>query len=236
MQLYLPQLGSTTQTVVADTAASKGTIPLRDALGNIAFQEVLATELATSGNIVKAVVAVTSNFTPGAATDYECNATGGAIVGNFAALPASSNDGVEYFIWQTDSSGNSVTLSGVLGPSTVPGQYAGLRVISDGTNWYSSIVQGLNLQSFGQLIANVVPKTANFTFDGATHYPCNASGGAFTATASSAAANKGAVYVLFKTDSSGNAITISGVSGTTSLTTQYQKVTVVSDGTTWWSI
>lgn len=86
-------------------------------------------------------------------------------------------------------------------------------------------------------VGTVASKTANFTLGAATTYFCNATGGAFTATLPTpASAFTGVEYRIIKTDSSGNAITVGTVSGTTSISTQYHYVTVISDGSNWYSI
>lgn len=73
---------------------------------------------------------------------------------------------------------------------------------------------------------------------------CSASGGAFTVTLPSTAnVSTGRVYTIKKTDSSGNAVTVSATSPQTidglssqSLATQYAVYNVVSDGSNWWTI
>ncbi len=69
----------------------------------------------------------------------------------------------------------------------------------------------------------------------------DASGGAFTVTLPAAADFTGRVYRIKKIDSSANAVTIDGngsetIDGATTavLSTQYEAITVVSDGTEWW--
>ena len=78
-------------------------------------------------------------------------------------------------------------------------------------------------------------QTSSFTAAAATHYLCDATSAAITVTLPSASAGN-VVYKFVKKDSSGNAVTLSGVSGTTSLSTQYQAVTVFNDGSTWFSV
>lgn len=96
-------------------------------------------------------------------------------------------------------------------------------------------IQGSTLQTTGTLQGAVSTQTASFTAGAATDYPVDCTAGAVTVTFPPASANNGVVYNVFKKDSTVNAVTLSGVSGTTSLTTQYQKARVVSDGTTWFS-
>jgi len=70
---------------------------------------------------------------------------------------------------------------------------------------------------------------------------CDASTGAFTVTLPLAKPNTNKVYVIKKTDSSANAITIDGNGSetvenslTASLSSQYDTKTIQSDGTEWW--
>lgn len=70
----------------------------------------------------------------------------------------------------------------------------------------------------------------------------NASGGAFAVTLPASSPAMGYEFVIKKTDSSANVVTVTPTSGTIDgaatflLTTQYQSVTVQSDGTNWWII
>ena len=70
---------------------------------------------------------------------------------------------------------------------------------------------------------------------------CDATGAAFTVTLPAAATVSGASISVKKTDSSGNAVTIDGngaetIDGATTLalSTQYEAVTLWSDGSNWW--
>jgi hypothetical protein len=70
--------------------------------------------------------------------------------------------------------------------------------------------------------------------------PCNATGGAFTVTLYTAIGNSGRKITVKKTDSSFNAVTIDANSTETIdgaltllLSTQYESVTLVSDGSNW---
>lgn len=70
--------------------------------------------------------------------------------------------------------------------------------------------------------------------------PCNATGGAFTVTLPAAASNAGMVLEIIKTDSSSNAVTVDGNSSetingalTVNLTTQYDRVRIICDGSNW---
>lgn len=84
-------------------------------------------------------------------------------------------------------------------------------------------------------------QTGNVTLATTDYYvPCNANGGAFTVTLPAVSGNTGLTYVIKKTDSTLNAVTIDGngaetIEGaaSTTLNTQYEAVTIVCDGSTW---
>jgi hypothetical protein len=72
---------------------------------------------------------------------------------------------------------------------------------------------------------------------------CDASGGAFQINADSSAANLGREYTVIKTDSSANAVTVQGfgfetINGAANvvLSSQYDRVTIVSDGSNWFIV
>lgn len=115
-------------------------------------------------------------------------------------------------------SGNTISSSPVT--STELGYLAGVT---------SSIQTQLN--SLGGNLS-VTSKTANYTATTSDDVIlCDASGGAFTITFYSASGNTGKQIRIKKTDSSFNAVTLSGP--TSSLNTQGESVVYVSDGTNW---
>jgi uncharacterized membrane protein len=83
--------------------------------------------------------------------------------------------------------------------------------------------------------AKGVAKTTSFTADptAGTVFWCNATGGAITATLPSAAAWTDTVLTFTKTDSGGNAVTVSGAVVAVSLAAQGNFRQVHSDGTNW---
>lgn len=97
-------------------------------------------------------------------------------------------------------------------------------------------MQGSTLRTTGNLQKSVSTQTASFTAGAATDYLVDATGGAVTVTFPPASANAGVEYQIVKKDSSVNAVTLSGVSGTTSLPSQWNKARVISDGTTWYAV
>lgn len=87
----------------------------------------------------------------------------------------------------------------------------------------------------------VVSKTATYTATTADWMiRCDASGGAFSINLPAAASNDGREYVIVKTDSSFNAVTIDGNasetiggSTTTTLNSQNEMLTIICDGSNW---
>jgi hypothetical protein len=123
-----------TTTVKADTSATPNTPVLRDAQGGITGATVQGSKLQTIGQFQGQPSAQTVSFTAGAATDYFIDCTAGAVV---VTLPlASAASGVVYNFTKTDASGNGFTLTGALGTSTTSTQYAAIRTVSNGTNWF----------------------------------------------------------------------------------------------------
>lgn len=107
--------------------------------------------------------------------------------------------------------------------------------IGDGATAYTSLAY---------ITRAVVSKTANYTL---TLYDRGAlvdsSSGAVTITLPTAASAKDVEYVIKKTDSSGYAVTVDGNgsetiddSTTQIISSQYDAITIYSDGTEWWII
>lgn len=115
-------------------------------------------------------------------------------------------------------------------------------VAGDKTFSGNSTLQAITTISQGFRMG-ALPRTSAVTL-ASTSAPlnfCNATGGAFTITLPTAAGRIGQMFFFKKIDASANAITIarSGaetIDGATSqsLSTQYQAITVVSDGTNWY--
>lgn len=90
------------------------------------------------------------------------------------------------------------------------------------------------------LFHTTVIKSATFTADTSSEYLCNATSGAITANLPQAAYSTGRRLTFVKTDASGNAVTLDGYIGETingattrALTAQWNKVTVLCDGSRW---
>ena len=72
---------------------------------------------------------------------------------------------------------------------------------------------------------------------------CDATGGAFTVTLPAVASSAKLLFHIKKIDGSANAITVDGNgaetiddSATHSLSSQYNSITIVCDGTEWWKL
>ena len=95
------------------------------------------------------------------------------------------------------------------------------------------------------LVIQVVAKTGAYTLTAIDDFiECDASGGAFTITLPAVASTTtGKVYHIKKIDSSANVVTVDGNAsetiddGTTaSITTQYECITIINNGSEWWII
>lgn len=125
-------ISSTTQ--MADTSATANNIVLRDSAAGITGAIVTGSTLVTTGGFQGSVAVKTSAFTAGGFTDYSCSDSGGSYA---VTMPtASANTGVKFTFFKTNSSANTITLTGVLGVGTMTSQYSQVIVTSDGSNWY----------------------------------------------------------------------------------------------------
>jgi len=97
------------------------------------------------------------------------------------------------------------------------------------------------LKSTGTVTLKRTAKTSVFTAgtDG-YYYACDATSAAFAANLPPAATVPNRIYVFKKIDSSGNAVTVTANgaetiegSGTVALSSQWAKVTVISNGSNW---
>lgn len=92
-------------------------------------------------------------------------------------------------------------------------------------------------------IGAIAAKTTTYTMVSTDHtILANATSGAFAVTLPAVASTTGYEFQIKKTDSSANSVTVTPASGTIDgaasfvLTSQYQSVSVTSDGTNWWII
>jgi hypothetical protein len=97
-----------------------------------------------------------------------------------------------------------------------------------------------NMAANASVIYQIDTYAANMTISTSNEFVMlNASSGAKTVALPAADVNKGRLYIIKKTDSSSNVVTISGsVNGGTNynLTAQNQSVRLISDGTTWQTV
>jgi len=170
-----------------------------------------------------------------------CDATAGAFT---ITLPtAVGNRDKRFIIKKIDSSTNTVTIDGN-GAETIDGvatkilqyQYQSIDIISDNANWI--IVYNINVNA---LEDSVVTKTAAYTATlNDKTILCDATTAAFTVTLPTAVGCKGKKFIIKKTDSTINTVTIDGngaetIDGvaTKILTNQYYGVSIISNNTNW---
>ena len=96
--------------------------------------------------------------------------------------------------------------------------------------------QAAKLQSTGALQCAITPavKITSYTSDlTATDWFNDATTGAITVTMPAAAGNQGIIQRYWLNDNSGHGITLAGVVGKSTTTTQNDCITAVSDGINW---
>lgn len=125
--------------------------------------------------------------------------------------------------------------NGDLSFTTAPADGAGIEL-----SYVSSSDVGLTVSSNKSLTLPIKTVTTNAIL-GVLDYTveCDSTSGPITATLPNAATSKGRIYNIIKADNTGNSITIDGDgsningTGTKTLTTQYEKITIQSNGTNW---
>lgn len=132
-------------------------------------------------------------------------------------------------------SGTETFSGGTLNRSIVVPPTAGYVPVGTGTGWEAELAGG---------ILDHTTVTTN-TILGASDLVvlCNASSGAITLNLPAASSNSGRTYIVKKIDSSGNRVILDGSSSETIddsttyiLTSQYDSIQVMCDGTEWWVI
>lgn len=118
----------------------------------------------------------------------------------------------------------------------------GLQVFNTTTNELE-FYNGTAWTAIGGSTNTVTTVATTFTAASANIILANATSAAFTITLPAAASSTNLEYTIKKTDSSVNAVTVKGNasetidgSNTQILSSQYQSITVVCDGTSWWVI
>ncbi len=126
----------------ADTDATPNTLAMRDPQGSIAFTQMAAQEVKSTGVLTLAGNAKTTTYTASTGeTVILANAAGGAFT---VTLPAAAGvSGRVYAVVKTDSSGNAVTVKGagselINGGNTtsLAAQYNKVLLFCNGTQWY----------------------------------------------------------------------------------------------------
>lgn len=134
---------------------------------------------------------------------------------------------------------NSQTVK-IQGSSSMSATWTFTFPVTAGTTGMTMITDGSGTMSY-RYIEKTAAKTTTYTGTGdETTILCDASGAAFTVTLPAAASYTGKHYHIKKTDSSTNAVTIDGnasetIDGatTTTVSLQYETLTIISDGSNW---
>ena len=126
-------------------------------------------------------------------------------------------------------------------PGTTPTPAVVIR--TDQHNLIADLLNGVHASERPNLVQKRTSQTGSYTLDVADFLvECDATGGAFTVTLPSAASSgfKNKVFIVKKTDSGSNAITIDPNStetidgaSTVTLDRQFQTIMLMSDGTNW---
>lgn len=171
----------------------------------------------------------------------DCNANSASFT---VTLPTAVGiSGKAYIFKKSDSSVNTVTIDGS-GSETIDGsttkvlykQYDTIVIVSNGADW--------NVVSTNDNYMSYIAKTATYTaVVGDDLISCDSSGAALTINLPTAVGITGKSFTIRKSDSTfatANAITVDAsgsetIDGatTTTLNTQYESITIVSDGANW---
>lgn len=173
------------------------------------------------------VLSKSANYSALVSDDFiACDATGGAFTITFPAANTATNKVL--IVEKTDSGTNAITLSGTgLTTAYLKHQYEARAFVSDGSTWWPLWANLAEISPLAKTGAYTVVKTDDFIV-------CDATSAAFTLTFPDATTCKNKMISAKKTDSSFNAVTISGTGMTTNyLMTQNETVTFYSDGSNW---
>ncbi len=156
-------------------------------------------------------------------------------------LPAAAGcKGKVYTIVKIDATAFTVTIDGNAS-ETIDGevstilesQYQAIKIVSDGTSWYSA--------SREKRILQTVSKTTTYTaVINDDVILCSTAGGAWTLTLPTAIGIKGKIYTIKKTTNDVSGLTIDGNASETIdgavtklIVSQYRAITIMSDGANW---
>lgn len=229
----------------ADPAGSAATVLARMAVSLAADGDLTLAGVSTL-TIAGGVITITGNRhlvdTESAAASDNLDTINGGAAGLITLLRI-ADDGRNVVITQA---GNILTPTGGSVTLDTTGQFALLVYDAGLSKWLAMVttayaVQAGNNYFQGGLRLKTNPLNANTTLD-ASYYRVNvdASGGAVTITLPTAVGIDGQTYIIRRTNSGANAVTIDGdgaetINGAANyvLTAQYQSVTVASDGANW---
>lgn len=159
-----------------------------------------------------------------------------------SGTPANGDEFWVFYNATMTLSGNSITIFGET-LSAAEALSATILFITkyDGTAWRTiKFVDSDYLSANIQQNSSVVSKSTTYTANINEMVLCDASGGAFTVTLPTAASASGKEVTVKKTDASANAVTVDGngsetIDGalTSALSSQWDSVVVVSNGSNW---
>ena len=167
-----------------------------------------------------------------------CDTTSGAFT---LTLPtAVGNDGKSFWIVKIGTAALDLTIDGngaetIDGQATMllSGQYKSVQIVSNNANWFS----------IAKHEETVVSKTTTYTATNEDDVILCATASGWTLTLPAVAGSKGKIFKIVKTSLDANALTIDGASSetidgdlTTTLDSQYQSITIMSDGVAWFTI
>lgn len=197
------------------------------------------------------------NMAPGAGTPSPQGAFRVSVCTTGATSPVSITDVAMFWIEGAPTQGTNMTIANRYASLIQTGDQNGIGVGIRGSNpqtrnlqqwedYLSAVLASIDgagnfkCQGFG---AKVASKTSTYTAADENVILCDASSGAFTINLPAAASFTDRQYVIKKTDSSANAITIDGNSSETidgattqALTVQYQSITIACNGSNWFII
>lgn len=154
--------------------------------------------------------------------------------------------GTEELLWIASVGADSVTVTSNLASTHTPGETVENAVYlnSNASATVTGAAVAMSAPAWRQYgnVHNIVNRTSTYTATiNDRTITVNATSGAITINLPQASTATNVELFIIKTDSSANAVTVDGYSSETingattqALTTQYQKIVIVCDGSTWW--